>query len=76
MTWIPLTCFVSGRAWLATPALVLHWHAQHRRRSHLSPGPACTAAQHFHTSSTEHKPQPAGAEIELRWGDPGPGPSP
>lgn len=70
------TCFVSDRAWRVTPALVLRWHAQLRMHSHLSPGPACTAAQRCHTSSTEHKPRPAGAESEQRWDGPGPRLSP
>lgn len=73
---VPFTCFVSGRAWRVTPALVPRWSAQHHRHSHLSPGPACTAAQRCHTSSTEHKPRPAGAESELHWDGPGPGLSP
>lgn len=72
----PFTCFVSDRAWRVTPALVPRWHAQLRRRSHLSPGPACTAAPRCHTSSTEHKPQPAGAGSELRWDGRGPRLSP
>lgn len=72
----PFTCFVSDRASQVTPALVPRWHARLRRRSHLSPGPACTAARRCRTSSTEHKPRPAGAGSELRWDGPGPRLSP
>lgn len=72
----PFTCFVSDTAWRGTPALVQRWHAQLRRHSRLSPGPACTAAQRCRTSSTEHKPRPAGAGSELRWDGPGPRLSP
>lgn len=73
---VSFTCFVSDRAWRVILALVLRWRAQHRRRSRLSPGPAYTAAQRCHTSSTEHKPRPAGAGSELRWDGLGPGLSP
>lgn len=71
-----ITCSVSGRAWRVTQVLVPRWRARHRRRSHLSPEPACTAAQHYRTSSTEHKHLPAGAESELHWDGPDPELSP
>lgn len=67
-----LTYFVSDIAWRVTPALVPRWRAQLRRRSHLSPRPACTAAQRCRTSSTVHKPRPAGGGSEPRWDGPGP----